>query len=166
MYPEAWEERSVALLRALPGDCRERNLVLAVLTLPLAEADALHLEAAGQTTASHSKKVKRDTVVCVCFHHMLKWPVKDREIAQALHEGNLFVCLSRLHFRHHASQACFRWTNWSSVAATFKRCLDPKSRLRSEQFPPLSVNSRRWLLSLDVFARPSTSRIWLPCGIS
>ena len=90
MYPEAWEQRSIALLRALPGDCRDRHIIVALLTLPLAEADALHVQEQ-HVAASLLKKVKRDSGVCVCVQHMLKWPVKEREIAQTLHDGNFFV---------------------------------------------------------------------------
>jgi hypothetical protein len=165
MYPEAWEQRSIALLRALPGDCRDRHIIVALLTLPLAEADALHVQEQ-HVAASLLKKVKRDSGVCVCVQHMLKWPVKEREIAQTLHDGNFYLslpaCMYSLHFGaqsqsvtpNYTSQACFRSTSCASATATFKRCLDPKSRLLSEWFPPISVNTCRWLSPQGECARP------------
>jgi hypothetical protein len=86
---EGWGERAVSLLRCLPLNCQDRHLIVAVLTLPLGEADAT---APKSSLSVHSKKAKLDTAVAACLRDLLKWPVKERDSAQAIHQGDVASC--------------------------------------------------------------------------
>jgi hypothetical protein len=84
-------------------------LIVAVLTLPLGEADqALSEPLRGESF--NFKKFKGATTVSTCLLAALKWPTKDVDITVALHQG-----ISFLH-RHYIQK---------SILA---RCLIPPSR--------------------------------------
>ena len=94
--PAAWEERAITLLRSLPLDCRDRQLIVAVLTIPLAEADQAEFNSTHES--GPSKKVKKDTAVGVCIQHLLKWPSRELDTVQGIHKGICrFTCIEIQH---------------------------------------------------------------------
>ena len=95
--PEDWEKRSVALLRALPLHCRDRQLIVALLTLPLGEADKAveaSLEASRNASVILKKSRGSGGAVSLCMHDILKWPAKEIDIAHAIHQGDFCRFLS------------------------------------------------------------------------
>jgi hypothetical protein len=85
-----WGERSISLLRCLPHDCRNRQLIIAVLTLPLGEFDEVSSHRTMHVVMGHtvqSKKSKGQTAVGACLMDLLKWPRIELETTLAIHEG-------------------------------------------------------------------------------
>jgi hypothetical protein len=155
--PAAWEERAITLLRTLPLDCRDRQLIVAVLTLPLAEADQ---EVISTHESVHSKKVKRDSAVGVCIQHLLKWPSRELDIAQGIQKGTrrfTYFKIQHLCILPQLCQASLRSTSCSSTVEPFLSYLALKSRLRYERYPLIWPNMRIWLSRWAVPARVWTT---------
>jgi hypothetical protein len=81
-----WGYRSVKLLRFLPHDCRSRQLIVAVLTLPLGEFDEENRHSSHKSMVQ-SKRSKGSSAVGTCLMDMLKWPRLEMETTLAIHDG-------------------------------------------------------------------------------
>ena len=94
VWPQQWHLRSANLLRSLPLDCRNRQFIMAVLTLSPAEIDQETLDPASRGASLHNKKARNcgnGNAVAACIHDLLKWPSKDLDITHAIHQGESCV---------------------------------------------------------------------------
>ncbi len=110
--PEHWEQRSVTLLRSLPLDCRDRQLIVALLTLPLGEVDKAvegSLEKPRNATVNIKKSRSSAGALSGCLHDHLKWPAKELDIAHAIHQGVFLL-------------SCFASSRSLSCECAFRTC--------------------------------------------
>jgi hypothetical protein len=114
------------LLSFLPGDCKDKRLIIAVFTLPLGLADEIS-RLDEQKGVAQSKKSRTSSAVGTCVLDVLKWPRQELECAQAIHDGDVFLPDASCAWGVTLSQVSLPSRGFAAAAvAALTRSPDPK----------------------------------------